>query len=85
VAVELGGDDGARGACGAVALELGDCGAVAGSTAAELQAMAARVTEIPRNASLIRDPVGPEVDISMSASLAWLCITTRWALGTGSC
>jgi hypothetical protein len=65
-------DDGATGACGALALALGgDCGGVtAGSTAAELLAMAASVTEIPRNASLIRDPDRPEVDISMSVSLA---------------
>jgi hypothetical protein len=72
VAVELGGDDGATGACGALALALGgDCGGVtAGATAAEPHTMAARAIEVPRNASLIRDPVSPEVDISMSDSLA---------------
>ena len=44
-------------------MELGGaCGATTGSTAAELQAMAAKVTEIPRNASLIRDPVSPITD-----------------------
>ena len=58
-----------NGPSGAVALELGDDGGAVGaaSTAGEPQAMTARATEIPRNASLIRDPVSPEVDISMSA------------------
>ena len=41
----------------------------AAPTAEEPQAVAARATEIPTNASLIRDPVNPHLHISASASL----------------
>jgi len=77
VALELGGDcdvvaSDFGGDCGVVASELGiDCGAVGGdSTATDPQATVARVTEIPRNASLIRDAVRPKVEISTSTSEA---------------
>ena len=40
----------------------------AAPTAEEPQAVAARATEIPTNASLISDPVDPHLDISTSAS-----------------
>jgi hypothetical protein len=59
------------GDCDAVAPEPGsDCGAVGGgdSTATEPQATVAKVTEIPKNASLIRDAVSPRVEISTSTS-----------------
>ena len=64
VALELGGD------CDAVAPELGaDCGATGGeSTATGPQATVARVTEMPTNASLIRDAVSRTVEISTSTS-----------------
>ena len=79
VALELGGDCDVvppdfGGDCDAVASELGsDCGAVGGdSTATEPQATAARVTEMPRNASLKRDAVSPKVEFSTSTSKALL-------------
>ena len=78
VALELGGDG------GAVAMELGgDSGAVDGSTAEELQAVAARMTEIPTTASFIRDEVSPKIEISSSSTRpgrSGLCL--RWALPT---
>jgi hypothetical protein len=77
VALELGGDCDVvapdfGGDCDPVASELGsDCGAVGGDcTATEPQATAARVTEIPRNASLIRDAVSPKVENSTGTSKA---------------
>jgi hypothetical protein len=58
------------GDCDPVGPELGsDCGAGGGdSTATEPQATVAKVTEIPTNASLIRDAVSPRVEISTNTS-----------------
>jgi hypothetical protein len=73
--LELGGDCDVApfgGDCDGVASELGsDCGAIGGDSAAtEPQATAARVTKIPRNASLISDAVSLKVEISTSTSKA---------------
>jgi hypothetical protein len=46
----------------------------------EPQAVAARLTEIPTNASLMRDQISPVVEIS--ASLSRSDVRLRWALLT---
>jgi hypothetical protein len=67
--MELDGDDGAKAEGGGV----GDDGTVGdGCTAPDPQAAVANMTEIPTSTSLIRDPVRPKVEISMSTSVALL-------------
>ena len=69
------GDDGAtsEGVATAEGDGVGDDGTVGGGcTAADPHAAAANMTEIPISASLIRDPVPPKVEISMSTSGALL-------------
>src|SRR4026209_2377024 len=63
-------------------MEGGHWGKVKSAT--EPPARAARMTEMPMNATLRRDPMSPKVEISTTASLASLCISTRWVRETGS-
>jgi hypothetical protein len=70
------------GGSGAVALDLVVCSAVGGgavgggSSTPVPQAVVASMTKIPINASLIRDPVSPNVEISMSTADSVGCLTT---------
>jgi hypothetical protein len=52
-------------------------GAVGGGSSTPVpQAVVASMTKIPINASLIRDPVSPNVEISMSTADSVGCLTT---------